>query len=166
MRNQNSQPDGQDTIDDHLISFFQDGVRILGLPKSLGEIYGSLYVSQKPLTMLDLIEKLHISKGSASQGLKTLKTLGAVNEVTFEHDRKTYFKANCELKKLVGGFVREEIKPHLKSGQHKLEQLESELKKIDDPDQRKFYEEKITRLSRWASKANLMLPLLQHFLGK
>lgn len=139
---------------------------MLGLPKSLGEIYGLLYVSQQPLTMLDLIEKLSISKGSASQGLKMLRTLGAVHEVSLEDDRKTYFEANCELKKLVGGFIRQEIRPHLKSGKNKLAQLESQLAEIDDPEERAFYEEKVTRLKRWSSQANLMLPLLQKFLGE
>lgn len=166
MSAHHSKSESIEALDDHLISFFQDGVRMLGLPKSLGEIYGLLYVSQQPLTMLDLIEKLEISKGSVSQGLKTLKTLGAVNELDFESDRKTYFEANCELKKLVGGFIREEIRPHLKSGQNKLAQLEEELADIDDPEQKAFYKEKVLRLKRWGAQANLMLPLLQKFLGQ
>lgn len=166
MSAQESVFDGSNSIDTHLISFFQDGVRMLGLPKSLGEIYGLLYVSRKPLTMLDLIEKLDISKGTASQGLKMLKTIGAVNEVTFEADRKTYFEANCELKKLVGGFIREEIRPHLKSGKNKLSHLEAQLAEIDDPEDKEFYEEKVAQLKRWSTKANLMLPLLQKLLGE
>lgn len=138
---------------------------MLGLPKSLGEIFGILFASPVPLTMLDLVNHLHISKGSASQGLKTLRTLGAVCEVEdYRNDRKTYFKANVELKKLVGGFIREEIRPHLTSGQKKLHELEKHLEKIDDPKLRKHYEERIKRLGRWSGKANLVLPLLQKFL--
>jgi DNA-binding transcriptional regulator GbsR (MarR family) len=157
---------GGNVIDDRIISFFQDGVRMLGLPKSLGEIYGMLFASPRPLTMQNLIERLGISKGSASQGLKMLRTLGAVREVEFQNDRKTYFEADLELKKLVGGFIREEIRPHLKSGQEKLTKLERELSVIDDPDLRKFYEERIKHLGRWSGKANLVLPLLQKFLGE
>ena len=153
-------------IDDRIISFFQDGVRMLGLPKSLGEIFGVLFASPSPLTMQDLINRLGISKGSASQGLKMLRTLGAVHEVEYPDDRKTYFEANVELKKLVGGFIREEIRPHLKSGQEKLTLLERELDKVDDPELRAFYEERIKRLDRWSGKANLVLPLLQKFLGE
>ena len=68
-------------IDERIISFFQDGAKILGLPKSVGEIYGLLFASPKPLTMLDLIDQLGISKGSASQGLRMLRALGAVRDV-------------------------------------------------------------------------------------
>jgi len=153
-------------IDERLVSFFQDGVKILGLPKSVGEIYGVLFASPVPLTMFDLVDRLGISKGSASQGLKMLRTLGAVRQVDYKDDRKTYFQADVELKKLAGGFIREQIRPHLTSGQEKLNTLEKELAQIDDTELRAFYEERIHRLKRWSSKANLVLPLLQKFLGE
>jgi len=153
-------------IDERIISFFQDGAKILGLPKSVGEIYGLLFASPKPLTMLDLIDQLGISKGSASQGLRMLRALGAVRDVEYDNDRKTYFEADVELKKLVGGFIREEIRPHLNSGQEKLQLLEKELDTITDPELHEFYQARIKRLKRWAGKTNLMLPLLQKFLGE
>ena len=139
---------------------------MLGLPKSLGEIYGLLYISDKPLTMADLVNELKISKGSVSQGLKMLRTFGAVRELEFKDDRKTYYEADFELKKLAGGFIREEIRPHLKSGQNKLKQLRAKINTISDPAQREAYEEKIDRLERWSSRANLLLPMIQKLLGK
>jgi len=166
MSTQNSPPSGIHAIDERIVSFFQDGVRMLGLPKSVGEIFGVLFASPKPLTMLDLVNRLGISKGSASQGLKMLRTLGAVREVDYSDDRKTYFEADVELKKLVGGFIREEIRPHLSSGQKKLKSLEKEISKVDDPELKEFYEERVKRLGRWSGKANLVLPLLQKFLGE
>jgi len=153
-------------IDERMISFFQDGAKMLGLPKSVGEIFGLLYASPKPLTMVDIVGRLEISKGSVSQGLKMLRTLGAVREVDFEDDRKTYFQADVELKKIVGGFIREEIRPHLKSGQGKLEALRVEVDSVEDPELKEFYEERVERLGRWAKKTSLVLPLLQKFLGK
>ena len=155
-----------ESMNDLLISFFQDGVRMLGLPKSVGEIYGILYTSRHPLTMFDIVDRLRISKGSVSQGLKMLRTLGAVSEVDYHDDRKTYFTANVELKKIVGGFIGEEIRPHLKSGKEKLRILSEELDLIKDPELKVFYEERIDRLGRWSKKANLVLPLLQRFLGE
>ena len=139
---------------------------MLGLPKSVGEIFGVLYCSPTPLTMYDIVDRLGISKGSASQGLKMLRTLGAVREVDYLDDRKTYFIADVELKKIAGGFIREEIRPHLQSGKEKLQLLSKELDHIEDPELKQFYEERIERLGRWAKKANLVLPLLQRFLGE
>ncbi|MGB0994000.1 MAG: GbsR/MarR family transcriptional regulator, partial [Akkermansiaceae bacterium] len=118
------------------------------------------------MTMLALVERLGMSKGSASQGLKMLRTLGAVREVEKPDDRRTYFEADIELKKLVGGFIREEIRPHLKSGQNKLATLDDEVGAVQDPEDREFYKERVKRLERWSKKANLVLPLLQKFLGE
>ena len=58
---------------------------MLGLPKSIGEIYGLLYVTQEALSLDDLVSRLGISKGSTSQGLKMLRKLGAVREVEGEN---------------------------------------------------------------------------------
>ena len=166
MSSQDYQRTETTSIDDHLLAYFQDGARVLGLPKSVGEIYGVLYITPVPLTMIDLVDRLSISKGSASQGLKILRNLGAVREIDLQNDRKTYFQADVELKKLVGGFIREKVRPHLNSGQEKLNQLRTEAQNIDDPELREFYDERIHRLERWSSKSNLILPLLQKFLGE
>lgn len=154
------------TIDQRLISFFRDGAKIAGLPGSVGEIFGLLFASPKPLTMADLVERLNISKGSASQGLKMLRTLGAVRDVEYDNERKAYFEADIELKKLVGGFIREQVRPHLNSGTRKLGELEKELDTVTDPELREFYENRIKVIKRWSGKANLVLPLLQKFLGE
>ncbi|NJR43396.1 MAG: hypothetical protein HC767_12780 [Akkermansiaceae bacterium] len=70
-----------DPLELQVVEFFVDGVRVLGLPRSIGEIYGLLFISQAPLSLDDLVQRLKISKGSASQGLRMLKGLGAVREV-------------------------------------------------------------------------------------
>jgi len=150
-------------IDERMISFFQDGAKMLGLPKSVGEIFGLLYASPKPLTMVDIVGRPEISKGSVSQGLKMLRTLGAVREVDFEDDRKTYFQADVELKKIVGGFIREEIRPHLKSGQGKLEALRVEVDLLEDSELKEFYEERVARLGRWAKKTSLVYRCCKNF---
>ena len=53
-------------------------MQIFGVPKSVGQIYGLLYASPLPLGFSDIVERLEISKGSASQGLQLLRSLGAV----------------------------------------------------------------------------------------
>lgn len=161
------QPDTEDiSVEQRLISFFKDGAKIVGLPASVGEIFGLLFASPKPLTMADLVTRLNISKGSASQGLKMLRTLGAVRDVEYDNDRKGYFEADIELKKLVGGFIREQVRPHISSGTDKLAQLEQELDTINDAELREFYENRIKIIKRWSGKANLFLPLLQKFFGE
>ena len=155
-------------IEAQVISVFVDGVKVLGLPRSIGEIYGLLFISPVPLSLDDLVERLSISKGSASQGLRTLRSLGAVVEASGDGlpERRTYFEAATELKRLVGGFIREEIRPHLKSGRNKVAQLEPTIAEIDDAELQEFARERIERLDQWMKNAGKVLPILQKLLGQ
>lgn len=150
------------------IAYFCDGVRVLGLPPSVGEIYGLLFMSKKPLAQADFVERLSMSKGSASQGLNLLKGLGAISEVQGEglDTRRTYFEANVNLKRLVGGFIRSQVRPHLRSGEAKLDNLQAIAELEADPAERAFFQERLGRLERWSQRGQMVLPLLQRFLGE
>lgn len=153
-------------LQQQVVDFFVDGVRVLGLPRSLGEIYGLLFITQEPLSLDDLVAKLGISKGSASQGLRTLRTLGAVIEAPQPADRRTYYQPAVQLKPLVGGFIREQVRPHLESGKSKLRQLQTATELSDDPQQRQFFNERIERLESWMNRCGQVLPILQKMLGQ
>ncbi|MDC1206454.1 hypothetical protein N8Z81_02645 [Akkermansiaceae bacterium] len=155
----------QQDFEGRIIEFFCDGVRILGLPKSVGELYGLLFISREPLSLNDLVNRLGMSKGSASQGLKMLRALGAVKEAEGDNLRRSYFEPDVELKRLVGGFIKKEVRPHLASGDEKLGELKSLLGNSAPPEGADFYEERLERLERWSKKARIVLPLLQKFLG-
>ena len=148
------------------IAYFCDGVRALGLPPSVGEIYGLLFISREPLAQADFVERLGISKGSASQGLNLLKALGALNEVEGPDSRRTYFTANLNLKRLVGGFIRNQIRPHLRSGEAKMDGLQEIAEREDDPEKREFMQERLGKLERWSQRGQMVLPILQRFLGE
>ncbi len=141
--------------------FFADTVRVLGLPRSVGEIYGSLFISREPLALDDLVDLLGISKGSGSQGLKMLRTLGAVSEVSGIEGRKIFYEADVELKSLVGGFIREEVRPHLRSARVKIGHMDACNEGGDV-----HYDERIKKLNNWRKRAGVMLPILQKLLGK
>lgn len=166
----NGDPEKIDTLEDQVVSFFVDGVKVLGLPRSIGEIYGLLFISQVALSLDDLVKRLEISKGSASQGLRMLKSLGAVREATSGGEagaeRRTYYEPAIELKRLVGGFIGQQIRPHLDSGKNKIKQLASRTHSIEDEKQREFLDERLARLDQWLRKSGRVLPILQKILGQ
>jgi len=160
--------DELDPLERQVVGFFVDGVRVLGLPRSIGEIYGLLFISRSPLALDDLVRRLGISKGSASQGLRTLKSLGAVREANGNSngERRTYYEPAIELKRLVGGFIREQIRPHLDSGKSKIKRLAETAGAVEDPEQREFLGERIERLEQWMRSSGRVLPILQKLLGQ
>ena len=153
-------------LEAQVIQIFVDGVKVLGLPRSFGEIYGLLFITPKPLSLDDLVERLGISKGSASQGLRSLKGLGAVRETTAENSRRCYYEADIELKRLVGGFIREQVRPHLESGQSKIGRLKKSAAEDESPELREFYRGRVKQLEHWMQKGRFVLPLLQKVLGE
>ena len=146
-----------------VIDLFVSGVRVLGLPKSIGEIYGLLYISPEPLSFDEILERLRISKGSTSQGLKILRSLGAVRVVYLAGARKDYYVAETELKKLASGFIREELLPHLRSGTERLQSLEPAMQELDQ-EPGAFFRERLGKLNVWHKRAEKLLPLIQKLL--
>lgn len=155
-----------DPIQQQVVAFFVDGVHVIGLPPSIGEIYGTLFITPNPLSLDDLVRLLSISKGSASQGLRTLRTLGAVRELRPENARKTYYEPAVELKKLVGGFISEQIRPHIESGMTKVHAISSSAEAVPDPSSREFLQDRLDRLETWMKQGKTILPILQKLLGQ
>ena len=155
-----------DPVEQQVVNVFVDGVRVLGLPRSIGEIYGLLYISQEPLSLDDLVHRLNISKGSVSQGLRALKSLGAVREAVGNTERRTHFEPAVELKRLVGGFIREQVRPHLDSGKSKVRQLGVMVDDLSDRQRREFLGERVDRLEKWMKSGSRVLPVLQKILGQ
>lgn len=157
-----------DPLERQMVAVFVDGVRVLGLPRSIGEIYGLLFISRSPLSLDDLVLRLNISKGSVSQGLRMLKSLGAVHEANGNGgtERRTYYEPAVELKRLVGGFIRKQIRPHLESGKTKISQLAQIACELPDPEHRQFLSGRVERLDQWMRSGAKVLPLLQTFLGQ
>ena len=148
-----------------VIDIFVRLSRLLGQPRSLGEIYGLLFISPQPLAMDDLMKRLDLSKGSASQGLKFLRNLGAVRAVEVPGERRVHYEAVAELRSLAGRFLREKIEPHLGQGEERLERLEALLAEIP-AEHREHADRRITMLRSWSKNGRRVLPLVVKVLGE
>lgn len=143
-----------------MIEFFVRLAHMVGVPKSVGEIYGLLFVSFEPLSFDDIVGRLAISKGSVSQGLKLLRSLGAVRTAYVPGDRRDRFIAETELRKLMSGLLREQIAPHLASGEERLSRI-GKLMSTVPTNKREELKNRVGKLKAWHSKARLLLPLIQ-----
>ncbi|MGB0370619.1 MAG: GbsR/MarR family transcriptional regulator [Opitutales bacterium] len=149
-----------------IIDFFVRAADLLGMPRSYGEIYGLLYSSEKPLQLSEVVEELGISKGSASQGLRALRQFGAVKTVFVPGDRRDYYEAELHLKRMASGFLRDQINPHLESGEERLGQikelLDDDLDSLENPKEMK---EKVAKLKTWHKRAHQLVPLILKIAG-
>ena len=157
-------PEKINEVEREIIELFVRMADVLNLPRSVGEIYGLLFVSPHPLCLDDCRKKLNISKGSTSQGLRILRSFGAIRKVYIPGDRKDHYVAEQSLRKMVSGFANEQVKPHVDSGQERLDRIESLLKEHGHPDQENL-QKKIDVLKNWQKRAGKTLPLLLKLIG-
>jgi len=148
-------------LESELILFFVNAAQAIGLPKSYGEIYGLYYASNNPLALDEVIERLQISKGSASQGIRFLKSINALNTVYHPGDRRDHHTAETSLRRIADGLIQQKIAPQLQEGAQRLKALKSEYPAAD----LKPLKEKLNNIESWSKKANLLLPIVSKFLG-
>lgn len=65
-------------FEESVVSFFVDAADLLGVPKSVAAIYGICFASPEPLSFSEIDDRLELSVGSISQGLRVLKEVGAL----------------------------------------------------------------------------------------
>ena len=100
----------------------------IGIPRSIGEIFGVIFSSDLPLSFDDVVDLLGISAGSASHGLRALRRMGAINTVYQPRDHRDYYLAETSLRKLLNGFLAEVVLLHLGGSKERLESLASDMK--------------------------------------
>lgn len=144
------------------VAFFSDLVDVLGVPRSVGQIYGLLFASPVPLRFTDIAERLAISRGSASQGLHALRLLGAVRTTSQDNGsgHRELFEPELGLRKLFGGVLREKVNPIVAQGGGKVTRLRDTASRTTDPKLRKFQKARVDQLDTWRRQVRLILPLL------
>lgn len=146
-----------------IIETFVHAAQLIGIPKSVGQIYGLLFCQEKPLPMDSIMNGLGISKGSASMGLKTLRQIGAVKAVFIIGDRRDHYAAELRLRKLVSGFISDQVQPHLDSGEERLAHLETLIADLPE-ERRQIAEQRLNSLRTWHGKTTTILPILRKLL--
>jgi HTH-type transcriptional regulator, glycine betaine synthesis regulator len=152
-------------LEREVVELFVRVADMLNLPRSVGEIYGVLFVASEPLCLDDCRLRLGISKGSTSQGLKILRSFGAIRVVYVPGDRKDYYVAETSLRKIVSGFAKEQIQPHVSGGKERIDRL-SELLELEAADERVHLEEKVELLKNWQRRADRVLPFMIKMIGR
>ena len=160
--------------------FFAEIAQLFGIPKSVGQIYGLLYASPRPLGLSAITEILAISKGSASQGLQLLRSLGAIHEAdpasatsTFDLNRSgaltprasrgVAYEPELSLRQLVAGIMSERIAPLASAGADRLKHLRRLAEQ--SPAHAEFYLERVNQLTTWRNRFTTFVPLLSALLG-
>lgn len=144
-------------------ALFVEFLRVLGVPNSVGAIYGVLYASPVPLCFAEIVEKLGASKGSVSQGLTFLRQSGAVKVVEITGDRREFFEPELGLRRLASGLIKEKIQPLAQETKSAVTRLRRHAKAARGG-QSEFQLDRIRQLETWHRQLGRVLPVVQTIL--
>lgn len=143
--------------------------RRLGLPRSLGQIYGLLFLSAKPLSLDDIVRLLGISKASASTGTRQLAAWGAIRQVWIPGERRDYFEVVPDLVSILRTIYLDFLKPRIAISQRRFDDLTACLKQdVEDGvmtrEESQICIERLESLNRLQRKLQAAAPLIEKLL--
>lgn len=151
-------------LEKEVIDLFVQISRLLGQPQSLAELYGLLFISARPLDMDELVARLGMCKGSASQGLKYLRGVGAVKLVYVPGKRRMHFEAVAELRNLAARFLRDKVLEHLDGGLDRLAAISDKVRVLP-AEERARVSGRVAMLRSWGRRSRRFLLIVARALG-
>ena len=158
-----------------LVDIFADLAELFGNPKSYGQIYGLLFASEAPMSMEEISQRLDISQGSTSQGLRQLEAFGAVIKERNNGSRQALYTAKLEMKLLISGFLKERVIPRLESTESRIKALRSLVAAATLPASPSALRSmpsalaaarfRLDRVAKWHRSARTILPIARKILG-
>jgi len=136
-----------------------DTARQLGLSRSLGQIYGTICASSRPLPFGAVLEASSLSKGPVSQGLRILREFGAIRSVRVDGDRREYFVSEMRMRGVLAAVLRARVKMPSRAGVGRLRAMQRELARHDDP-ACDVLAQRLHTLRTWHHQALLVPPLV------
>ena len=150
-------------FEEAMVDFFVDAADLLGVPKSVAVLYGIVFASPQPLSFADIQARGTLSKGSVSQGLRVLREMGAITEVSAPADRSELFTPDLEMRRLIQRFLEQRLEKQLAAGKSRLSDLQRALPNLEKS-HAETLRSRLEQLQSWHEKARALLPIARTFL--
>lgn len=113
-----------------------------GLNNIMAQLYVILYLSNKPLCLDDMVERLKISKGSASVNIRALERYGVVRSIWVKGSRRDYYESEKDIARVVIDRMRSMAQGRLSELQDMVTSSYDTLNAVnsDDPEEKKSIE--------------------------
>ena len=132
-----------------------------GINKTMAQIHALLMVSSEPISMEDIMEELHISRGNASMNLRDLMNWGIVYKEYKAGERREFFTAEKDLDELAVKISRERSKREIKPALKILKEVSTIT--IENTKEEKHFIDQTSKLYDFVLKADNMLDKITEF---
>ncbi len=134
-----------------------------GFSKVMGQLYGALLLSPTPLSLDDLVERLHISKANVSMNLRTLEHMGMVRQAWVRGGRRKYYEAETDfwqiIANILSGREMRDVERALSILDEDVKRLEATMPQMSEEDRKlsELYMERITQIQALFRFAQLII---------
>ncbi len=138
----------------------------LGLSRTVGQLYALLFLSDEPLCLDYMVERLRVSKGSVSTNIRELEKWSAVRKVWVKGSRKDFYEANPDTLKIVISRFKSGIQERLNDMSEGINRFEEAISKIEsslpieEKKKAQFYKEKFKKVRKMQALVNTFLKIV------
>lgn len=135
-----------------------------GLNNIMAQLYAVLYLNDKPLSLDDMVDKLKISKGSASINIRALERYGVVRKVWVKGSRKDFYEAEYDIYKVITDRIKSMAQSRLLEVADMIDSSNRILDSIEQLDTQTMaeveaYKQKLAKLKTLHDQAQSLLGL-------
>ncbi len=136
-----------------------------GFSKIMGQLYGALLLSNEPLSLDDMMERLDISKASVSVNMRTLEHMGMVRQVWVRggSGRRKYYAAETDfwqiITNILSGREMRDVERAVLVMDDNIRRLKNAIPAMntDDGEMAQIYIERITQIQALFRFAQLVI---------
>lgn len=159
-----------DQARDKFIGYVSSICNDFGLNKFVAQLYALLYLSDKPLSLDEIAEKLAASKSNVSINIRELEKLGAVRNVWVKESRRDYYEAELDIKKIVSNKLKTSLERRIAGASSMMDEFNSIVQSAqpqmtsEEKRTAKMYRERMKRIENLKSLALNALKLADKLL--
>jgi len=137
-----------------------------GFTRTMGRVFGLLYLSPDPLTQVQIQQRLAISAGNASMTLAGLIRWGVVHKVWIRGQRRDHYRAETDFWKMISGVLNERERREITAALELVGEAEKRARKAgkNAPPSRRaeveFTAQRLERLHEICRMGETMLDML------
>jgi DNA-binding transcriptional regulator GbsR (MarR family) len=147
-------------LEDIVVQAAGEMAESLNINRLIGQVFALLYIRPDPVTLDEMVEKLRISKGSASTTIRTLEDWNAVKKIWVPASRKDYYTAEQDFLKVISDRLQHGFAIRLGYANEKMERMEKALAVSGNHKLKKFYQDRLRQFHEIKDLLQTMLKLL------
>jgi DNA-binding transcriptional regulator GbsR (MarR family) len=120
-----------------------------GFNRTLGQIYGLLYLNSAALSLGEIAEQLGVSKGNVSLNTRLMERWGMIKQFNRAADRRDYYEVETDFWKVIQGILQDRERKKINDIGNILNKSLKDIEKLkggkEDKDTQ-FYQQRLQRM--------------------